>query len=738
MKREKIICKLKESYKYKKKYWVISGIVVFSAIFCITVVKPPKFIKDSKLYIQSLIDGDPSYEKLKEKVSLYVYKKEISLKEFKEGTIVKKEDEVKGPITASAIKSGFDGFTPSEVPKDDTTTETSTYSNNTLNDDSSSNNYYVEEKSSSNNSNNTSSSNDNEKIENKKEEFIDKSSFVGKDLMIYEGDKFDPLKNLKLSATDIDGSNITNKIVITENTVDTYKPGLYTVKANVQLSDNTKLEKDFLVRVEATALELAVNDIEFSKDILQKKESYTMNFKVDSSKNYLDVHTVNINGEMYYPNKTTRRRLFTKEEIYSVQLVASDKAGIEDIKFNTITMTDGTVVDINESKTIEILKEEATIEDVVIENKNEESEEIGISFLIKDIDDVVNEAKIYVYDEEDNIIIEKEVEKNKTINSILNVNKNGVYKIKIIADETIQFVSQNAKDSKRKELYSTSIEIRNARFSEEIMPEDTVEIASYIIYNDEDEFIKKLSTRKAISKYELQTGDEEGTEQPPIDIEEPNQDSSSAAGSDSSGTGDGENNGNDSDKEGSEYIRDYETGNRLEVTIPTNGKMTEDAGITSQKRINVTVPTNAAFTVRNNSTFIGTSINITNNGETPVDITVAQFIDVDGDYGIRLVTNEDVNNNNLRSVYKRNEINLWLKNEAENKKIYLGNRELYSEIGGEVITEDEDKKIATVLSNNNSRIDIDGKAGTNALDRDEPIANRFILILKIKKSTQNN
>ena len=151
MKREKIICKLKESYQYKKKYWVISGIVVFSAIFCITVVKPPKFIKDSKLYIQSLIDGDPSYEKLKEKVSLYVYKKEISLKEFKEGTIVKKEDEVKGPITASAIKSGFDSFTPSEIPKDDTTTETSTYSNNTLNNGSSSNNYYVEEKPSSNN-----------------------------------------------------------------------------------------------------------------------------------------------------------------------------------------------------------------------------------------------------------------------------------------------------------------------------------------------------------------------------------------------------------------------------------------------------------------------------------------------------------------------------------------------------------------------------------------------------------
>ena len=401
MKRDKIIEKIIEFYKHKKNYYITGGSIIIIA-FLGTIIVKPSYIEKTNFYIKSLIDGDPNYEQVKEKVALYAFRKEISLKEFKEGTIVKKEDEVKGPITASAIKSGFDGFTPSEIPKDDTTTETSTYSNNTFNNGSSSNNYYVEEKPSSNNSNNTSSSNDNDKIENKKEEFIDKSSFVGKDLMIYEGDKFDPLKNLKLSATDIDGSNITNKIVITENTVDTYKPGLYTVKANVQLSDNTKLEKDFLVRVEATALELAVNDIEFSKDILQKKESYTMNFKVDSSKNYLDVHTVNINGEMYYPNKTTRRRLFTKEEIYSVQLVASDKAGIEDIKFNTITMTDGTVVDINESKTIEILKEEATIEDVVIENKNEESEEIRISFLIKDIDDVVNEAKIYVYDEEGN------------------------------------------------------------------------------------------------------------------------------------------------------------------------------------------------------------------------------------------------------------------------------------------------------------------------------------------------
>ena len=39
------------------------------------------------------------------------------------------------------------------------------------------------------------------------------------------------------------------------------------------------------------------------------------------------------------------------------------------------------------------------------------------------------------------MIIEEKVDKNKDINSILNVNKNGVYTIKIVADETVSFAT---------------------------------------------------------------------------------------------------------------------------------------------------------------------------------------------------------------------------------------------------------------------------------------------------------
>lgn len=759
MKKEMIINKIKELFYNKKKLKLISIIAIAGVVSVVLIVKGS--------YIKSVIDGDPGYEKLKEKTALFAYRKTISLKEIEESTTIADEDKPKGPITAASVKGGFDSYTPSQIVAADLEDSSNNFNYNNTNSNSNNNiNNSSNLSNDSNKNNQTEDKTETKPNNDKKDEVaVDKSAFVGKDMIISEGDNFEPFETLQLSAKDVDGKNITKKIVITENNVDIYKPGLYTVKANVQLSNGNIIYKEFLVRVEPVKLQLAVNDIQVSKDILKKRESYTMSFKVDSSKDYIDVATVNINGKMYYPNKTTKRRFFSKDDVYTIQLVANDKAGVEDINFNTITMTDGTVVDINELKTVEVLKDEASIKDMVIDNISDDGE-VAISFFIKDIDDTISKAKLYVYDEEENVIVEKEIEKNKTINSILNVNKNGVYKIKIVADENVEFVAQNTKDSKRKELYSTSIEVKNARFSDESIKEANVDIASYIVYNDESDFINGLFLRKSISKYELQSGDEEGSQEPPIASEEPDgseedssdvtpnpnpdqgpgQDSGNSDGSDdgddgtnSGGTGgSGSNDKNDSNKEDPGYIRQYETGHKLQVTIPTNGKMTEDSGTTSQKRINVTVPTNAVFTVRNDSSFIGTSLNITNNGEAPVDISVAQFIDVDGDYGIKLVTDEDVNNDTSRTTYKRNEINLWLENEAESKKIYLGNRKLYSQLASsELITKDEDKKIATVLNHNTSRIDIGGKAGTNALDKDQPIQNRFTLILKIKKSTQN-
>lgn len=680
MKKEKIICKLKESYKYKKKYWVISGIVVFSAIFCITVVKPPKFIKDSKLYIQSLIDGDPGYEKLKEKVSLYVYKKEISLKEFKEGTIVNKEDEVKGPITASAIKSGFDGFTPSEVPKDDTTTETSTYTNNTLNNGSSSNNYYVEEKPSSNNSNNTSSSNDNEKIENKKEEFIDKSSFVGKDLMIYEGDKFDPLKNLKLSATDIDGSNITNKIVITENTVDTYKPGLYTVKANVQLSDNTKLEKDFLVRVETTALELAVVSLETESDIVKKKEDVNIDFDVKSSKDYIYVEKVVVNGKEYNATRKLTRSLFSKSDKYSTVVQAPEIAGINNLTLETIIMSDGTEVTINKSVAIEVLPEEPIVDDLVVDgNIEDDNINIDAEFTIKDIDNTLESGKVILYDENNEIIREDYVKTNELVKLKYDLLEEKVYTLKVF-----KYTKSRPREA---ELVNEVIDLRNAK----ALFVNNYNLLSVMHDEVTDEIVE-----------------EDG----------------------------GNSSGDESTKTEQDIITSEST---KDATIQTKGRIKSDAGEVLRQTIMVTVPTSARFTVTKDAEFIGSNINITNNGNEPIDIIVNDFIDPSEDYEIKLITDQSVRQNNRfkrtisTSTYKRNEINLSL--EGNIKKVYLGNRKILNYLGSEIdLTSNSDKKIAKVLANETVSLALDGEAGTVELERNSPIQDRFKLILKIKRS----
>ena len=751
MKKEMIINKIKELFYNKKRLKLISIIAIAGVVSVVLIVKGS--------YIKSVIDGDPGYEKLKEKTALFAYRKTISLKEIEESTTIAGEDKPKGPITAASVKGGFDSYTPSQIATADLEDSSNNFNYNNTN--SNSNNNINNSSNLSNDSNKNNQTED--KIEtkpnnDKKDEVaVDKSALVGKDMIISEGDNFEPFETLQLSAKDVDGKNITKKIVITENNVDIYKPGLYTVKANVQLSNGNIIYKEFLVRVEPVKLQLAVNDIQVSKDILKKRESYTMSFKVDSSKDYIDVATVNINGNMYYPNKTTKRRFFSKDDVYTIQLVANDKAGVEDINFNTITMTDGTVVDINELKTVEVLKDEASIKDMVIDNISDDGE-VAISFFIKDIDDTISKAKLYVYDEEENVIVEKEVEKNKTINSILNVNKNGVYKIKIVADENVEFVAQNTKDSKRKELYSTSIEVKNARFSDNSIKEANVDIASYIVYNDENDFINQLSFAqiKAGDGLEEDTDSENpdgsnSSDETPSPNPNPDQDSGgNGDDSDSSDPDDGDagNGSGTTDRkdvfiedknnpgEGSsdpKYTRGYTTKDKLHVVIPTKGKMNKEAGDTPKKVINVTVPTNAVFTVRNDSTFIGSAIKITNNGDNPVDVSVANFIDAYGDYGIKLITDASVDANK-----KRNEINLWLENEAENKKIYLGNRKLYSELGREQITEYEDKKIAKVLAGNTSVINISGKAGSSTEAIDDPISNSFTLILKIKKNTENS
>lgn len=60
-------------------------------------------------------------------------------------------------------------------------------------------------------------------------------------------------------------------------------------------------------------------------------------------------------------------------------------------------MSDGTIVDVDKSIEIEILKEEAQITDVVIKNISNEQEKISLEYNLNDIDETIDKAMLYLY-----------------------------------------------------------------------------------------------------------------------------------------------------------------------------------------------------------------------------------------------------------------------------------------------------------------------------------------------------
>lgn len=270
MKRKEILVLLGEVLGSRAVYSVASLVITITMLSGITIILRND-IRDIKNYVQSVVDGDPKYKEVHEQVSgsENVIRGNIDL----EALLAKEDKKTETTSTANNISSGYDNYTPTQtITDDDNNNNNNNKPSNGLNNSNSG------ETTIANNNNNNSNNNSTNEVNNsnnnsdkdKKEDVLDRSSFNGKDVMVSEGEPFNPMNALQLAATDINGKNITNKIVITENNVDTYKTGLYTVKANVTLSNENTLEKEFLVRVEPTILNLAVNDLKISKDVLEK------------------------------------------------------------------------------------------------------------------------------------------------------------------------------------------------------------------------------------------------------------------------------------------------------------------------------------------------------------------------------------------------------------------------------------------------------------------------------------
>lgn len=635
-------------------------------------------IENVRLYVQSVLDRDPNYKNLQDLVSDNMIRGEIDI----ETEIV--EDEIKEEtktLVSNDTKNGYDSYTPSSSSSNSSNTSNNTSSSNTSSSSSSNNN------SSNNNNDNSNSNNSNSNNSNKQEETVDKSAFNGKDAIISEGQPFNPMNALQLYACDITGENITNSIVITENNVDIYKPGVYNVKASIVLKNGKTLDKKFAVRVEPTVLDLAVNDVKASKTELKKEEDYTMNFAVNSSKSYIDVEKVVINKKEYEVSKILEDEI----ERYSVNLMAPNKAGYESLKLQKVIMSDKTVVDIDKTVNINVLKEDATLNNVIVEDESNENNALKISFNLKDVDNTISEPKICIYDEDGNLVLEKPFSKNKyssytKISTKINLDKAGIYTVKVLANKNSEDEEIAGNKLDEIELFCKTIKV-NMRLvtSDESIRENSnanlglLEMNINLENNDVEDYSEKKITKNS--------------------------------------------------KNSSEEIHQVTiTG----VVLNKNGELPTGA-------LQVSVPTSTSFIIDNQGDFKSLPIEIKNLGIQNVDIYAYKFIDTNGSSGINVKKASEVTNN--QNSIPRSDIALnisgnagtaYLKTEDEasvNSGIYR-EEELINKYNN-----NDGIKISTINSNSNDKLTLNGKAGKQNLTADTGISNTFTLILKIKKST---
>ena len=679
MKRKEILVLLGEVLGSRAVYSVASLVITITMLSGITIILRND-IRDIKNYVQSVVDGDPKYKEVHEQVSgsENVIRGNIDL----EALLAKEDKKTETTSTANNISSGYDNYTPTQTVTGESSNKPSNIANNSSVSGETSSGITSNNKPLNNDGNvNTNNTNDSQK-----EEINDRSSFNGKDVMVSEGEPFNPMNALQLAATDINGKNITNKIVITENNVDTYKPGLYTVKANVTLSNENTLEKEFLVRVEPTILNLAVNDLKISKDVLEKNEHFNLTFAVKSSKSYLEVASVNINNEDYVVNKTSSSSFFRTSNKYEVDLVAPSKAGTEKIEIKSVTMSDGTIVDINKSVNVEILKEEAHIVDAVVKNITSEDEDMFLEYNLEDVDNVLNEAFLYLYDENDVLIQQEELEKNNKSSINLNINENGKYKVQIKGyyKTDINTISDFYNE---KELFTQDLEINKFNNdSNNILAEEDLMLMS--IDNDED--YVELNLRNIDSESKGRVANSTLTQS-----------------------------------------EDKEITHEVKIT----GDIANDEGEFKPGTIQVVVPTSTNFTVTKNGDFItSNNITITNNGTSSIDVIVQKFIDTNGNSGIKVQGEDEINKNTLSRS------NISLNINGNRGTAYLGSDNskcgIYSDSNLNTLKEDG-ILVSTVTGNSSNTLRLNGQASKGTEIINEAIQDRFTLILKIKKSEKN-
>lgn len=263
----------------------------------------------------------------------------------------------------------------------------------------------------------------------------DLSFLKGTSITMVEGDSFDPITSLGILAHDKDGSNITDRVCIDENTVDVNNVGSYYVKASVKLNDGSTLEKIFTVNVNPKKeITYQVDNFNMIEDTAPKMGIARIFFDSKISEKNIEPLKATVNGIEYKVN-SYGKSAFGGATRHYIDVNVGDISGEFKLNVEKVDFSNGVSVFPNKQMKVYIIKSEPVVSN--FSYTEDEEGNLVTNFDLKDIDNSLSNIKVSLYNEKGILVNEYQVAKKDKYNLDFSVEANGKYTLEVTGDVNI-------------------------------------------------------------------------------------------------------------------------------------------------------------------------------------------------------------------------------------------------------------------------------------------------------------
>ena len=591
-----------------------------------------------------------------------------------------------------------------------------------------------------NSSSNTDKNNITNSTSNNISQSIDKSSLTGIDLEILEGYEFNPKKDLKLQATDKDGRNISDSIIIEKNNVNTTIPGSYIVKASVKLSNGQYKEREFNVTVKETTLEVSLKSFKSIKVNIKKGEKIGFDLDLKVSKKHVTPTSVMINGQIYplYKGNENIIDKLTNTKNYKVFIDGVDVSGVYNYTLDHIKMSNGSWINVGEHiQSIEVLKDEGSIKNFSYEEKSADKK-VDIKFDLNDLENTTSNLKLEFY-KDDNLLETIKLDKMQNYCMSLPVNSNGMYSLKILSDINLNQNTNKDNIVLNKEIFTTTINISNIDQTSitgndieitegqefdaikdlglKATDFDGEDITHKIEVNNNDIDVNKVEKQSIIVSIINKNG-KKYTKEFYVTVNPISKSEFSLSRILHESFTNNKSKTVDSRATSNSSILNGDDTQTLIQKVEITGAVTQSDGSLPEGRLEVEVPTSMSFTVDQKGNFSAPNYTVRNYSSVPISVYLSDFRETipNGGINVKMIA-EDITSQD------RSNVHLAL----------VGNEDKYIDLGEKI---NNPKEILTLQPSCSYSVQLLGESGKNSsedIDKNG-ISEEFTILFTIKKN----